>query len=308
MDTLAAERIHWAGRQEETEFLGRIWDLAAMPSHDSRFPDAGADIWQHRINNPMDWDDDWIVSDPRFDLLGCEDERFGQFLALTLHPKVREDAAEADRLVRFYNEALASEGWELRSEKALPGLDGARRSIYVAVPRGARPAPIVPERFERIDDPGVLEDHLRRIDEGVERDPAAAIGAAKELVESVCKVILDDYEVEHDRKDDCLSLYKKVAAKLELNAESVPDSRKGSQAAQKALRSLVSTVQSLAELRNELGLGHGRSRRSPAVTRHARLAATAARGVAEFLLETWHERRRVADTQSPASASHATQA
>lgn len=50
---------------------------------------------------------------------------------------------------------------------------------------------------------------------------------------------------------------------LKLSAESVPESTRGSQAAQRALPSLVVTIQSLAELRNELGLGHGRASTSP---------------------------------------------
>jgi hypothetical protein len=57
---------------------------------------------------------------------------------------------------------------------------------------------------------------------------------------------------------------------------------------------MATAIQSLAELRNELGLGHGRTASSPALARHARLAANAARTVVEFVLETWHERKRSA--------------
>ena len=53
----------------------------------------------------------------------------------------------------------------------------------------------------------------------------------------------------------------------------------------------MTTVQSLAELRNELGSGHGRVRPSPALTRHVQLAVNAAVAVSEFLLDTWHARR-----------------
>jgi hypothetical protein len=82
-----------------------------------------------------------------------------------------------------------------------------------------------------------------------------------------------------------------VATQLKLNAEAVPESAKGSEASQKALRALVTAVQSLAELRNQLGIGHGRTSRNPALRRHGQLAFNATRTVAEFLLQTWHVRR-----------------
>lgn len=43
---------------DEVDFLGRIFDLAKLPSHDSRFANAAQDIYQHCINND-DWPPDW---------------------------------------------------------------------------------------------------------------------------------------------------------------------------------------------------------------------------------------------------------
>ncbi|MFP3409426.1 hypothetical protein SB757_32940, partial [Pseudomonas sp. SIMBA_065] len=71
-DILKIEDIWWAGKLDETEFLSRIYDLESMPSTDSRYENAIGDIWQHRINN-YDWEDDWIFSDARFNLLNCDD-------------------------------------------------------------------------------------------------------------------------------------------------------------------------------------------------------------------------------------------
>ena len=139
--------------------------------------------------------------------------------------------------------------------------------------------------------PEVMRGHLWRINAGVRDDPAATIASCKELLESTCKFVLDDYQVAYGAQDDLLSLYKRAAGTLKLNAESVPDSAKGSQAAQRALRSMSAVVQALAELRNELGLGHGRTVASQALARHARLTAALTTGVVQFLLDTWHVRR-----------------
>src|SRR5205085_6297929 len=117
------------------------------------------------------------------------------------------------------------------------------------------------------------------------------IGSAKELVESACKFVLDDYGVSYARNASLPDLYKAVSVELRLSRESVPDSAKGSQAAQRVLQNLMTAVQGLAELRNELGLGHGRTTPTPALARHARLAANSARTVVEFLFDTWHARK-----------------
>jgi len=145
--------------------------------------------------------------------------------------------------------------------------------------------------FHRLGEPRVVQQHLERISTNVERDPPAAVGSAKELVESVCKFILDDYGVSYEKDESLLDLYKKTAKALKLNREAVPDSAKGSASAQRVLQNLATTVQALAELRNELGLGHGKTKPSPAFARHSRLAFNASRSVVEFLLETWHARR-----------------
>jgi hypothetical protein len=139
-------------------------------------------------------------------------------------------------------------------------------------------------------DPEVLEEHLVRIRDTLGSDPAAAISSSKNLVESLFRIILDRSGVEYGRREDIPQLYRHVADLLELKADSVPDSAKGSESAQQILRTLITTIQSLAELRNELGIGHGQSKRSVALTRHARLALNATVTVAEFILDTWQAR------------------
>lgn len=147
------------------------------------------------------------------------------------------------------------------------------------------------EDFRLLRDPTVLEEYLDRMEANIDSDTPAVIGAAKELIEAVCKMILDDAGVGYGNAEPLPDLYKSVASELKLSRESVPASAKGSEAAQRVLQGLVTVVQNLAELRNALGLGHGRSRKVPALERHARLAMNASRTVTDFLLTTWHHRR-----------------
>jgi hypothetical protein len=277
---------------EEPTFLERLWDLSALPTYDSRFRDAAGDIWQHRVRN-YDWDDDWIFSDDRFDLMRGPDEMYVRFLSETLHPAVRPDQAEVLKLARALNERLANDDWELVEVQHISGrpiFEGRRREGF-RQPSDALDAPAYP----RLLDPQVLRDHLRRIDRDLNSDPAGAIGTSKELLETVFKLVLDDYGVPYRPRDDIMELYKLVQRQLSLNTDAVPSSRRGSEAAVKTLRALVSTVNSLTELRNAIGSGHGRSQPSPALTRHARLAFNATVAVTEFLLDTWYVRLRDSD-------------
>jgi hypothetical protein len=105
-------RTWWAGALNEVEFLHRLYDLNKLPSHDPRpqFATAARDIWQHCINNPADWDEDWVWYDQRFGLADG-DEALLRFLAEMLHPAVRTDPAEVERLRIFLNETLAHDGY-----------------------------------------------------------------------------------------------------------------------------------------------------------------------------------------------------
>ncbi len=287
MDFIALRGTPWSGRLDEVAFLARLYDLESMPSHDHRYRTAAGDIRQHRINN-YDWDDDWVFSDERFRLQAGSDEVFLAFLAEMLHPLVRPDETEVTELLSELNAALAADGFELLQDGAISG-----RPTYVGRSRtafhGGVPSVLLEQR-PLLTDPKVLHEHLSRIRDGLGKDPAAAIGSCKELLESLCKIILERSSVDYPPSEDLPALYRRVADLLRLKADSVPTSARGSETAQKILRTLSTTVQSLAELRNELGLGHGRSRPSPALRRHARLALNSTVTVAEFLLDTWHAR------------------
>jgi hypothetical protein len=108
-DYMSMEKILWAGRLDEPDFVARVWPAAnEKPSYDGRFKGALADIHQHRVNN-FDWEDDWIFTDGRFNLMSCSDEQFLAFLAEVVHPVVRSDDNEAADLVAEFNKHLRAD-------------------------------------------------------------------------------------------------------------------------------------------------------------------------------------------------------
>ena len=121
IDGLKIDNVLWNGRLNEVEFLQRIFDLGNLPSNDPRFQDAARDIWQHRINNPDDWLDDWIYDDSRFNLLNGPSNTFLKFLCEIVHPVARPDRNEVLKLVQDFNDQLRKEGWNLIEEEKIAG-------------------------------------------------------------------------------------------------------------------------------------------------------------------------------------------
>jgi Abortive infection C-terminus len=101
-----------------------------------------------------------------------------------------------------------------------------------------------------------------------------AIGAAKDLVEAACKVAIERTGRDAPRGAPLPTLFKQASA-------TVATARRAND---NIGRSLAATVQRLAELRNVAGAGHGHASLAEIAPRHARLAASAATGIADFLL------------------------
>lgn len=286
-DAISLSGKSWSGQLDEVEFLSRLYDLSNLPSYDPRFPDAAGDIYQHRINNPNDWPDNWVFTDKRFDLQKG-DSPLLDFLAEMLHPVVRNKEREVEQLLSAFNGALLLDGIELYQGDWISGHPVYRWRIRDTF-HGATPNLRLSQR-ELLTDPSVLEEHLNRIRDGLIADPPASISSSKNLLESLFRIVLDHSEISYSTKDDIPRLYRLVADLLELEASSVPENVRASKTSQQILRTLVTTVNSLAEFRNELGIAHGKSTKSVALARHARLALNSTVSIAEFVLDTWQAR------------------
>ncbi|HEX5933451.1 MAG TPA: abortive infection family protein [Pseudorhizobium sp.] len=286
-DGLRIEAVHWSGKLDEVEFLQRLYDLQKLPSFDTRFKDAAGDIWQHRVNN-YDWDDDWIYGDSRFDLIRGPTELFLRFLCEIVHPVVRPDRNEALALVQQFNDQLRQEGWHLTEEEKIAG-----RPRFVPMRFVGTSARSVSRAKTVADALGAawMQKEIERLEHSVERDPALAIGTAKELVESCCKSILTKRGVEVSKKADLPELTKILAKELRLVPEGISDEARGAETVRLILRNLGSLTQYLAELRGLYGSGHGRDGQYRGLEpRHARLAVGAAVAFIDFVTET-HNRR-----------------
>lgn len=130
-------------------------------------------------------------------------------------------------------------------------------------------------------------DHLRRAWEKaldrLDADPDGAITAARSLLESVCKHILDELGLSWSAKADLSELYGAVASALGLSA-----GRDIGRLHKQFLGATHTIIQSVGELRNKVGDAHGKGNEalepSPA---QAELAVNLAGAVGAFLLSVF---------------------
>lgn len=294
-DAIAIENVNCYGRLSEIDFLGRIFDLQNLPSSDSRFDNAAGDIWQHTVNND-DWDAGWIFNDDRFNLLNGGDEVFLRFLCETIHPVVRSDGTEAERLCQLYNSYLKNDGFQIVERTRMSG-----HPVYIGRDIGISSTPginAVREVFSDAD-ASYVSQQITRMEAAVYNDPSLAIGTAKELVETCCKTILKARNALPQGNLELVPLVKLTSKELELTPNDIPEKAKAAETIKRLLNNLATITQGIAELRNQYGTGHGKDSATKGLSpRHAKLAVGAASTLAVFLTET-HLIREIKTPQTP---------
>jgi hypothetical protein len=118
-------------------------------------------------------------------------------------------------------------------------------------------------------------------------DPEGAITAARTLLESVCKHILDAKSVPYDDNADLPKLYTLTSKQLNLSP-----SQHTEQLFKQILGGCQTVVEGLGALRNRHSDAHGKGvTASRPAARHAELAVNLAGTMATFLLQTWEARK-----------------
>jgi hypothetical protein len=119
-------------------------------------------------------------------------------------------------------------------------------------------------------------------------DPDGAITAARTLLETVCKSILDAAGAVYGENDDLPKLHFKTAELLNL-----APSQHTEETFKSILGSCQNVVNSLGSLRNKIGDAHGQGRKPVRPSkRHAELAVNLAGAMATFLVQTYAEREK----------------
>lgn len=280
-DELRLTDVEWAGRLEEDEFLSRIFNLAAMGSGDTRCKNMAQDVHRHRVAwGKCDWDHDWAYDDPRLNLLHCPDEVYLRFLCEMVHPIVRSEESDARSLAATFNRHLVGDGYEI-----VPGSFISGKPIFIGRPLLESVGGRTDTARRVADDFGsqVISAQITRMEASVQSDPALAIGSAKEFVETICKGILTRTGSALTGREDLPKLMHLTRTQLKLGI-----SRDTDETLKRTLSSLATITQGIAELRGQIGTGHGPDPHAAAPQPEvARLAVGMAVALGVFLYETY---------------------
>ena len=143
------------------------------------------------------------------------------------------------------------------------------------------------EEFIRERDIAAIDLEFDRALSNVESNPREAVSAASNILESLCKVYIDDEDLEKPANQDLKHVWAIVRKHLGFDPSLVED-----QDLQKILTGLISVVEGTGALRTHASSAHGAGRKTYKLEpRHARLAIHAAHTVALFALESWKKKR-----------------
>ena len=133
-----------------------------------------------------------------------------------------------------------------------------------------------------------INEEFDRALDNVEERPREAISAASNILESICRVYIEDENLEMPRKQDIQGLWNVVRKALGLDPSTLED-----QDLQQILSGLISAFQGIGSLRTHASTAHGAGRaKYRPEPRHARLAVNAAHTVAAFVLECWDRQKQ----------------
>lgn len=144
----------------------------------------------------------------------------------------------------------------------------------------------ITETLTKVDSDTVHEAWRRALERRLD-DANGAITAARSLIETVCKHILDDAGIAYDNDATLPKLYRLTAETL-----NIAPSEHSEPILKQILGGAVAVVEGLGALRNILGDAHGKGKDSirPEVS-HAELAVNLAGTVSTFLIAIWERQK-----------------
>lgn len=187
----------------------------------------------------------------------------------------------------YWHRKGARGSWEARREIITEIFEPIFSQLYALQDRVEVASTVAEPALNALANAATIKEHLRRLDLSVDADPRLAVSVAKDLVESTAKLVLRERGFPYSDREDLPALVARAQKSLKLHAAGVEPDNEEARALKTILGSLTNLTQGVTELRNKVGVGHGRESVPAWVRpRHARLAAGASVTWCNLMLET----------------------
>lgn len=132
-----------------------------------------------------------------------------------------------------------------------------------------------------------LDLEFNRALENVNKNPREAISAASNILETICKIYIDEKNLEKPAKQDLKSIWSVVRKDIGFDPKLVEDVD-----LQTILTGLFALIEGIGALRTHASSAHRAGKKSYRLEpRHSRLAVHSAHTAAVFILETWERNK-----------------
>lgn len=137
-------------------------------------------------------------------------------------------------------------------------------------------------------DLATINHEFDRAYENVGKDPREAVSAACNILESVCKIYIEDEGLDMPAKQDLQPIWSVVRKDLGFDPAQIAD-----RDLQEILSGLIAVTNGIGALRTHASSAHGSGRKVYRIEgRHARLAVHAAHTITLFIIETWDKKKK----------------
>jgi hypothetical protein len=120
----------------------------------------------------------------------------------------------------------------------------------------------------------------------VDNDPELAIGSAKELLETICTTVLQEFSLAVP--DDVPKLVRSALDAMPIDASGTSDPARTKKAIERVLGSLSGLGAGIAEVRNACGTGHGQHASTGSLdSAYARLVVNSTATLVTFLADRY---------------------
>lgn len=269
--------LSWHGRISEIDFIKRICKTSMDDKTYKNIKEKYGDCKE--MNN-------YFFESDELPYKNSNTDTFLKILCEMFHPAVRDENGHWKEFKKAISKLIKEDGFEFYVSDYMSGREiyNYRKITFLDFNEKININNLM-KVSEEINSEYISK-QIQLMEQNQKENPTESIGKAKELLEAVCKTILNRLNEKYEENWDIQKLTKETYKVLKLSPDEVADAQL-SQTIKQILGGLNSISGGLAGLRNTYGSGHGKNENFVSLPeRYAKLAIGSVSTLVVFLWDT----------------------